>query len=499
MSALHSTSLGDVLRQHRRSWPTQTAVVCGQQRFDYPGLDDRVTRLANALRARGVSEGASVLWVGQNCHRLLEALLAAAKIGALFCPVNWRQSDQELAFVIGDARPRVIFWQGAEIGDTARRAQELSTGQEALWVQHDGEGSECYEALLASGAADDAEREVDPASRLLCMYTAAFEGKPRGAILSHSALLTQALVTMGARGIDASYVYLNSGPLFHMATFMFTAATFLAAGTNVFTRRSDPEEFCRLVDAEKCTGAFVMPQTIEKIVELNSGGRYSLKSLRAYAASPAWNEMITLDTSPAGRAPGGYGQTELTGLITMGALGRRPIPLAQVRIVNDAGKELLPGEVGEIVARGPTVMNGYLGREAASGRWHKTGDLGRREPDGSITFIGPKGRLIKSAAENIYPAEVEACVKQHPAVKDCGVIGVPDAEWGQSVKALVVLHSGKTASADELIEHCRAHIASYKKPRSVVFVDALPRRGYALDYAALDRDHGGGGYPGVGA
>jgi acyl-CoA synthetase (AMP-forming)/AMP-acid ligase II len=496
MNALHSTSLGDVLRQHRRSWPAQTAVVCGEHRFDYPALDQRATRLASALSARGVGEGACVLWIGQNCHRLLEALLACAKVGAIFCPVNWRQSDAELAHVIGDAKPRVVFWQGAELGETAKRARELTKDHEALWVEHDAGGPDGYEALVASGSPDDAERVVDPASPLLCMYTAAFEGKPRGAVLSHTALLTQGLVTLGVRGIDASYVYLNSGPLFHMATFMFTAATFLAAGKNVFTRRSDPEEFCRLVDAEKCTGAFVMPQTIEKLVELNSGGKYSLKSLRAYAASPAWNEMITLDTSPAGRAPGGYGQTEVTGLITMGALGRRPIPLAQVRVVDDAGKELGPGEVGEIVARGPTVMTGYLGREAPSGDWHKTGDLGRREADGALTFIGPKGRLIKSAAENIYPAEVEACIKQHAAVAECAVIGVPDAEWGQSVKALVVLRKDKTATGDELVEHCRSRIASYKKPKSVVFVDALPKRGHAIDYAALDRDHGGGGYPG---
>ncbi len=498
MDALHSTSLADVLRQHRRSWPGQIAVVCGQHRLSYPELDERVSRLADAFRVRGVGEGKRVLWIGQNCHRLLEALLAAAKTGALFCPANWRQTDRELASLVRDTRPSVVFWQGEEIGAAARGAREATTDVPALWVQHDDDGPDGYEALLGSGSSHDPEHDVDPAAPLLCMFTAAFDGKPRGAVLSHTAVLVQSLVTAGVRGIDSAYVYLNSGPLFHMATFMFTSATFLAAGTNVFTRRSDPEEMCALVQAEKCTGAFLMPQTIEKIVELNASGKYALKSLRAYAASPAWNAMITLDTSAAGRAPGGYGQTEVTGLLTLGALGKRPIPLAQVRIVGDAGAELAMGEVGEIVARGPTVMNGYLGREAPPGRWHKTGDLGRRETDGSITFIGPKARLIKSAAENIYPAEVEACLKQHSAVADCAVIGVPDPQWGQSVRAVVVLRAGKNASIEELVEHCRAGIASYKKPKSVVFVDALPRKGHFVDYDALDRDHGGGGYPGGG-
>jgi acyl-CoA synthetase (AMP-forming)/AMP-acid ligase II len=499
MGSLHWTALGDVLRQHRRSWPAQTACVCGTSRYSYPELDDRVTRLAEALRSRGV-RGDRILWVGQNCHRLMEVLLAAAKLGGVLCPVNWRQSAEELAFVISDYKPRVVFWQNEEIGDTARRARELTqqAAVDTLWLQHDGTGAGDYESAIAASSAHDPELDVNPAAPVLCMYTAAFDGKPRGAQLSHTALLTQALVSMSFRGIDSSYVYLNSGPLFHMATFMFTAATFLAAGTNVFASHAAPEEIARLVHTEKCTGAFLMGQTIEKLVELNKDGKYDLRSLRAYAASPEWNKMVTLDSSAAGKAPGGYGQTEVTGLLTLGALGKRPIPLAQLRIVDDDGREKPSGEVGEVVARGPTVMSGYVGRpQTEPGHWHKTGDLGRREADGSISFIGPKARLIKSAAENIYPAEVEACLREHPTVADCAVIGVPDAAWGQSVKAIVVVRKGQVASADDLVEHCRARIASYKKPRTFEFVDRLPRQGHAVDYAELDRMFGGGGYPGT--
>jgi long-chain acyl-CoA synthetase len=178
------------------------------------------------------------------------------------------------------------------------------------------------------------------------------------------------------------------------------------------------------------------------------------------------------------------------------------MPWTQVRIVDPAsGRELLPGEIGEIVARGPTMMSGYFGRPEesavrAAGSWHHTRDLGRREADGSIRFVGPMTRLIKSAAENIYPVEVEAALRQHSAVKDCAVIGVPDATWGQSVKAIVVLAPGASATAEELIEHVRSKIASYKKPRTIEFVDEVPRKGHAVDYEALDRRFGGGGYPG---
>jgi acyl-CoA synthetase (AMP-forming)/AMP-acid ligase II len=147
------------------------------------------------------------------------------------------------------------------------------------------------------------------------------------------------------------------------------------------------------------------------------------------------------------------------------------------------------------------VMNGYWNRpeenqRRARGGWHHTNDLGRREADGTITFIGPKARMIKSAAENIYPVEVEGCVRSHPAVAECAVIGTPDPRWTQSVKAIVVLEPGASATSDEIIEHCRGRIASYKKPRTIEFVTSLPRTGGAVDYDALDHQFGGGGYPG---
>jgi long-chain acyl-CoA synthetase len=220
--------------------------------------------------------------------------------------------------------------------------------------------------------------------------------------------------------------------------------------------------------------------------------------------------MITVDTSPWARKPAGFGQTEVMGMLTLNAWGGdatgtsgRPTPMVQVRIVDPDGNEVPPGESGEITARGPTVMNGYhnrpeLNAHRLEGGWHHTNDLGRRELDGSISFVGPKGRLIKSAAENIYPAEVEGCLQQHPAVQEAAVIGVPDKRWDQSVKAIVVLKSGERATADDLIEHCRANIASYKKPRSIEFVDKLPRDGWLVDYGTLDEQFGGGGYPGGG-
>ena len=506
MDLLHSLTLGDVAREHARSYPERTATVCGERRATFAQLDDRVNRLANAFLDRGVEHGDRVLWLGQNCHRILEGLLAAAKLGASFCPANWRQSSDEFAFILDDLDPRVVIWQEAEIGPAVREAR-AKTSSSAAWLQHDIDGPESYEAALSTAGSDDPGLGVDADSAVLLMYTAAFEGTPNAAQLSHVAVTVQDLVMGMLQEITSDYVYLNCGPLFHIATFMTTMATFHFGGTNVFTPRVDAEELCRLINDERCTGAFVIGPTIDEILEVNSNGKYDLKSLRTFPGKPEWNEMITVDTSPWARKPAGYGQTECMGMLTFNAWGGdqagsagRPSPALQVKIVDPDGNEVPLGEPGEIVARGLTVQNGYYNRAEVNARrivdgWWHTNDIGRRELDGSLSFVAPKGRLIKSAAENIYPAEVEQAINAHPAVKESAIIGVPDPKWHQSVKAIVVLADGQAASEDEIIEHVRSKIASYKKPRSVEFVDELPRQGWSIDYDALDERFGGGNYP----
>jgi long-chain acyl-CoA synthetase len=467
-----------------------------------------VNRLARALAGAGVAAGDRVLWLGQNSWRVLELLLASAKIGAFFCPANWRSSVDEMAFVIDDLGPRVVVWQEEETGSSIAGARQSAGARAALWLQHDGPGAGEYEEFLAGGPDTDPAVDIDPSETLLLIYTAAWSGRPSAAMLSHTALVVQGLVMASLTGVDAESVYLNSGPLFHLGTLMNTFATFVAGGTNVFVRRVDAEEMCRTIEAERCTGAYIVGPTIEQVLDCNRHGRYDLSSLRWPVGRAAWDAMVSPDTSLWGRWPGGYGQTETVGMLTFNTFGLggrgahgRPSPLVRLRIVDPDDGEVPAGEVGEITARGPTVMNGYWNRPEENARrqrggWHHTNDLGRREADGTITFIGPKTRMIKSAAENIYPTEVEQAIGMHPAVAACAVIGVPDPLWVQSVTAIVVLRDGAAATEDDIVEHCRGLIASYKKPRSVKFVVDLPRRGLAVDYDALDARFGGGGYPG---
>jgi long-chain acyl-CoA synthetase len=497
---VHFLSLGDLAREHRRSRPELTAVVDGPTRLTYAQVDDRSSQVAAGLAAAGVGAGDRVLWLGQTSFQVLELLIGCAKTGAILCPANWRQSIEELRFVLSDLEPKIVVWQKVLEAAAELRATEAGI----RWLQADG--SE-YDEWLASQPAVDDERHVDPDSPVLALYTAAFAGHPNAALLSHRTLTTHNVALGWIRQIEPGFTYLNSGPLFHVGTTMFCLATFHLGGTNVFLPAFDPVEACRLIESERCTSAFLYGPMAGQLAEANADGRFDLSSLHVSPGSEVWNAMVSVDQSPWSRPLGGYGQTEVGGMLTFAGLGPgglgshgRPMPFAQVRIIDPGDREVPAGEVGEIVARGPAIFTGYWNRPELNaakfrGGWHHTGDLGRRERDGTITFVGPKLRMIKSGGENIYPAEVEQALARHPAVEQAAVIGVPDPTWGQAVKAVVVLRQPGEVTAGELVEHVRQLIATYKKPREVVFADALPRKGFLPDYDALDAEYGGGGYP----
>jgi long-chain acyl-CoA synthetase len=502
-------SVADVLRTHAHSYPLKTATIYGDRRHTYPELQRRTTQLANALREKGVGRGSPLLWLGQNSDRLLEVVLAAAQLGAIICPANWRLSTAEFGTILDDFQPAVVFWQQQEVGEVVSAARKASgSAANAQWVCIDDPQDE-YETVLGSGSSDDAEELIDPALPLMQIYTAAFGGRPQGALLSHNSILQQNMLLGLLQNIDSDYIFLNSGPLFHIGAWMSAWPTFLFGGTNVFVRRVDPEELCQVIDREGCTGAYTVHSTQEQMVEINKDGRYNLKSLRGFPGSPAWNEMTTPGESLWHRKPGGYGQSEANGLISFtcfagsmqGSHGR-PSPLAAIRIFDEEGRDVAPGEVGEIVVRGPTVMNGYYRHDAEPvdrtiNGWHRTNDLGRREQDGSISFIGPKQRMLKSGVENIYPVEVEQVINRMPGVAASAIIGIPDAKWIQTVLALVVKDGSAEVDGAAVIAHCKAHMASYKKPSKVIFVDAIPKKADGgTDYDQLDASHGGGNYPG---
>jgi long-chain acyl-CoA synthetase len=500
-----SLGLGSVLRERGRSYPAHIALVCGDDRYTYSEFNQRVNRIANFMKANDVGAGQRVVWLGLNCHRFLEVLFACSKVGAIFVPISWRLELDEVSQLLQDANPSLAFWSQSQEVQRPTLVSRLAP-HGTKWIAYDDGGAAGYEALIQRQSSREPEDQIDIDSPVLQIYTSAFSGKARGAVISHRAIVMQDLVIAWATGIYSTYAYLNCGPLYHVGTLMNTLATAHVGGKNVFMPRVDADRICQLIEAESCNGAFIVEPTISQIVDLNRDGHYNLKSLRSIPGRPEWNQMTTVDPL---LYRGGYGQTELMGMLTLGygaetfsGLHGRTSPMAELKIVDEDGVDVEPGTPGEIATRGPLVMTAYSNQpDATRGRlrqgWYLTNDLGVREPDGSITFIGSKTRLIKSGNENIYPAEVEACLRSHPSVRDCAVIGVPDVKWTQSVVAIVVLKTSQRATEQELVDYCRIHIASYKKPRMIRFEVELPRTNGLVDYAALDERYGGGGYPGA--
>jgi acyl-CoA synthetase (AMP-forming)/AMP-acid ligase II len=503
--AIRRHGFADVLREQRRSRPNQQAAIDFELRLTWKELDERVNRLSNALITHGLDRGDRVLWLGQNSVKLFEVLLAAAKIGAFLVPANWRMSASEIRQVIDDLDPKIIFWQEAELRDIHIEAR-AEGARERIWCQHDGKGPDCFDAMLAGGEPIDREWDVDPEQPLLGIYTAAFSGKPAAAMLSHTALLLQAMLSAQSQGIDEKTRYLVSGPMFHVGVLMGAFGTYVRGGRQIFVPRINALELMYLIDREKITHAYIPQPTAIEIREIHPTRNYDLSSLFKNGDPAEWRATLVVPPhAPIAAQFGGYGQTECSGYLTQSWFGGSgaglPHPLAQLRIMDDGGRELPPGEVGEIVVRGPMVMCGYYNRpeeNEARARfgWHRTGDLGIRRPDGSVVFIGPKTTMIKSGVENIYPVEVEACLLKHPAVAAVCVIGVPDPKWDQNVKALIVLKDGLSATVEELTAHCRSGMASYKKPKLWEFVPELPKlQSGILDRDAADKRFGGGGYP----
>ncbi|GAA3137316.1 hypothetical protein GCM10020001_069780 [Nonomuraea salmonea] len=497
---IHSLTLSDALAEHARSRPQVTAVVDGEVRLTYPELDERVSRLAAALDGLGVGAGDRVVWLGQNAYAVLELLLACSRLGAVLCPANWRQSLDELRFVLGDLAPGAVVWEPSDV-TTALRDEAGGA-----WVR----AGEEYERLLA-GAAPRDFAQVSDAEPVLALYTAAFSGRPSAALLSSAALLAHATTLLVVRRMEPGFTFLNNGPLFHVGTMMFCLATFQIGGTNVFTPAFDPEEVCRLIDAERVTQAFLFGPMIDAVAKANAGGKYDLSSLRFVAHSAEWNDMITVDDSPWCRSKmGGYGQTEVGGMLTFLGLAEggagpagRPSPLAQVRIMAPDGSEVPVGEVGEICARGKTLFSGYFARPDLNAekvavrlaphrrprppRTRRHHHLHR--PQATHDQVGRREHLPRRGRTRAQDPPRRGRRRRHRRPRPRMA---PDGQGRRVPEAGRHRHGGRPDHARE----GPAGGVQAPAPRHVRGHDPETRL-HPPDYDALDEAHGGGNYPGA--
>ncbi|MBO9521015.1 MAG: AMP-binding protein [Nocardioidaceae bacterium] len=489
----HSFSLADLVREQARTLPGLPALVDTAGTLTYGEIDELSGVLADRLRAAGLPPGGRVVWFGPDDRRYVVALFAVARAGGSMLPLNWRCTAAELAGHLSQARPDVVLTAHHDRAETALPP----TSAPVIDLDAAGEPGpgETQPATRPATAPAPVEPVVDDEEPVIEFFTAAFSGRSRIAGVPHRAIVTQSLV-MGALGeVDArEEVYLASGPMFHMGVLLKLLANYLFGNPVVIAGTGDPEELCRLVEEHRVTSAYLFKPTLQRIVELNADKTFDLSSLRMIPDVPpdAVAEQWYAMTSCPRRDPSwvmGYGQTETWGMVALTARGPatearfgRPSPVAVVRVLDRAGEEARPGEPGEITVRGPQLMTGYdagwLDAEE-----HRTGDVGIRRADGGLDFLGPMRALIKSGMENVYPAEVEAVLLEHPAVTAACVVGVPDPVWGERVCAALVTAPGHTLDEAEAVAHVRGRIASYKKPREVRIVASLP-----IGAAGVDRD-----------
>jgi len=483
--------------------PDQDALVFEGARFTYGDTHARVRRIADALAALGVGRGTRVAALDVNSHRYVEAYYASAMLGAVFIPLNYRAKPPELEHMLATGRARVLL-VGARYVDTVESLRAKLPDLQVI-VGFDGaiRGQAGYEGLLAGAREREEEAGVDEDDTTILMYTSGTTALPKGVMLTHHDF--SAYVTANVELADGTPrgAALLCVPLYHIAGATNMMTTLWTGRRLVLMAQFEPRGWLDLVERERITHAFLVPTMVKKLLDEPDLERRDLSSLEilSYGGAampfPVVRRAIERFPKTVGFV-NAFGQTETTSTLTilgpedhrlegsaadvelrtkrLTSIGR-PLPDVEVRIVADDGAVLGAGEVGEICVRTPRVMKGYAGAESPLLRdgWLPTRDMGWVDEDGYVYIAGRKDDMIIRGGENIAPAEVEATLQSHPAVEEAAVIGVPDLEWGQRVAAVVVVRPGAAATADELMEFCRARLASFKKPEIVRFVAELPK------------------------
>ncbi len=496
--------VGHFLTRAADRHPDRPAWLDGDRAISFREADARANRLARALLARGLAPGDRVALLTVNRFEGLETMLAAMKAGLAVVPMNLRLHPAEHAFMIRDSGAAAVVY-GEEFRDHLATVRGDCTGVRRWICIGRAPGDLAYEALLAAESGGSPDPAIDADDLAWLFYTSGTTGHPKGAMLTHRVLITMAeQFLLGINDARPDDVVLHAAPITHgSGTLAFHHIARGAASAFPTTRAFDPPRIFADIARFRATTMFLVPTMIHMLVTSPERARHDLSSLHTvvYGGAPMYVEQLRAALAAFGPVfVQIFGQGEapmtctslpkeehLTGddpvKVARLASAGRETPAVRVRVVDDDDRPVAAGTMGEIVVRGDLVMKGYWNNAAATaetlrGGWLHTGDVGCLDPDGYLFITDRKKDMIISGGSNIYPREVEEVVLRHPAVSEVSVIGVPDDKWGEAVKALVVVRAGGRVSEAELVEHCRRHLAPYKKPQSVEFLEALPKNAY---------------------
>jgi fatty-acyl-CoA synthase len=451
---MRNQGIGSWPARRARRTPCDIAVVQGDAHWTYARLHERSTRLAHGLRGLGVAKGDRVAFLGPNHPAFLETLFATGLLGAVLVPLNTRLAVAELDHCLADSGSEVLISASAELA--ARNT--IALGDD-------------YERLLAGQSSEPIDEAVVPDDPCLIMYTSGTTGRAKGAVLSHGNITWNSVNVLVDLDLRADEVTLVEAPLFHTAALNMTCLpTLLKGGTVVLAAAFDPDEALRLVERHRVTCLFGVPAMYDALALSRRWGDADLSSVRTLMCGGAPTQAHTIRTylERGLVLSEGYGMTETSpGVLYQGV----PHFFTDVRVVDPEGREATPGE---IVVSGPNVMRGYWGLGEV-GDWFHSGDVGVVAEDGTLSIVDRLKDMLISGGENVYPAEVESALAEHPAVTDCAVIGVPDEKWGEVGHAVVVLNPDAKADEQELRDFLATRLAKYKVPKTVAFAEALPR------------------------
>ena len=490
-----------VLRAFAQRTPDKEALICGAERITYAQLERRTNRIANALAAHGIVEGDRIVLLLDNGIAWVEICLGAIKCGALVVPVSTRLTHQELAHVLRDSQASLFVYN-----EPRRELAEQAAG---------GRGTD---ALLDTGVYALAERAAETAPPVpapipddcMILYTSGTTGAAKGALTTHANLLMVAFMNNLEYGLRADDRFLVTTHFAHRTAIARLWNVLTLGATLVVQSRFDAAETLATIVREKITVTGLVPTVARMMLDAFEGDADAFASLRMMIsvgeAFPVELKRRLFEKLPQVELNAAFAMTEAFGMavltsdyqVSHAASAGRPTPGVEVRIIGENGDDVVPGEPGEVIVRSGApgqwlTMRGYYNQPEATAEalhegWMHTGDMGRFDADGFLYIVDRKKDMILSGALNIYSKEVENAILAHPAVRDAAVVAMPDATFGEAVAAFVELRPGESATEDEIIEHCRERIASYKKPKRVFF-DALPRnaQGKVLKHELRER------------
>ena len=483
-------NMNTVIRANAAIHADRLAMVDGALRITHRELGDRIDRLAQWLSDQGIARGDRVALLLLDSAPFMELMLAAGRIGAIAVTLNWRLTKSELAYILENSAPALLL-HNPRFADlvTPRPDMALFTVEDSYALDQD------YHRIATDHPPGGPFPDLPGDLPLYMMYTSGTTGRPKGCLQSNNGTAAAALAFVTRRALHRDDRLLSTNPIFHVAGLSQVFSALAAGGSVVFPPRdADPAAMLEMVLREGCTMGSPVPQILVPWRELQRESGRTLP-FRRYTTAAGMGNPARLNWLADGwncAITGGYGQTEIGGWSTFidypemlahpRSLGW-PLPHLDMAILDDNGNILADGKEGEIALRGPSVMLGYWNNpeasEAALGHgWLRTGDVGRRDDNGLFYLLGRSKELIKTGGENVYPAEVDEVLLRLPAVADVGIAGVKDRKWGEAVKAFIVLKPGMALTRAEVSAWCKQHIAGYKRPRYIEFVERLPRDHY---------------------